>query len=355
VFLLRLVLVLGSVYTLLAGQLLLASPVKKRSGCKPLLPRLGFLQPIDPKYDLPPKHKTYDDRIKYHRKRGVRPEYGPYIYSAPSAKVKPTVVLVHGFGESPAAMKNIDAAYRKNGFNVVSALLPGHGHSQRDFIQSLLRLDDTLDAWEGEIELALKTGKEVGNGKVVLHGFSMGAMIGVQTIQKDRSLADLAVVSSPMIKRGAALESANKKIMESLAKWLDSNPDSPEDFDKRYINVTPNLDADGDFAAGIGYRLTPVETVGFVTVFQNFILKNHPNYAQNSSPVFVAYSEMDRMSDPGAVTAFFDSDAANVKIIGYGKPERARHNDLLRGAVSEDLLANQINWVIKQLETTGPQ
>ncbi len=319
------------------------------STCQISMMQHNLLEPKNSKYDLPPKnHNTYQERIQYHYNRGVLREYGPSITSQRKPEKHPCVVLTHGFAESSAAMKKVAQKYYDAGFNVINTLLPGHGHSKKDMVQSIIRMQETFLSWENEIKLALKSAKEIGNGKVVLHGFSMGGTVGVKVIQGSPELVDAAVVSSPMIERSSLMEKAMIYVRKQLQKWLESDSQKSIDgFSERDLGNYKERVTGSYFAKGIGYASRPIESDDFILAFQHYILENNAYYFKKSPHIYVAYSEYDRISAPDKIKLFFNGD--NIHINTFKEKQEIKHDDLLRGDAAARLTHDQINWAANHI------
>ncbi len=98
------------------------------------------------------------------------------------------VLVVHGFTGNPQSMRGLASAFADAGFTVELPLLPGHGTSIDDMLQT------SWDDWSGAAELAFCE-LESRCDKVVLAALSMGGTLATWLATRHRDVAGLVVVN----------------------------------------------------------------------------------------------------------------------------------------------------------------
>jgi alpha-beta hydrolase superfamily lysophospholipase len=108
-------------------------------------------------------------------------------------KPKASLLLIHGFGEHSGRYLHVINQLVTEGFMVLSIDLRGHGNSQgsRGHI-------DTLERYEQDLESAIKFFNERRVGKLFFLAHSMGALISLRLIARQKVALDGLVLSSPL-------------------------------------------------------------------------------------------------------------------------------------------------------------
>lgn len=103
---------------------------------------------------------------------------------------KPPVLLFHGLTGAPAELQAISRALRRDGYNVETPMLPGHGVDEKTLLKTGWK--DWLGAAEAEL---VRLSDQFG-GPVFVGGLSMGAVLALALAQRHpervRGLAILA-------------------------------------------------------------------------------------------------------------------------------------------------------------------
>ena len=97
--------------------------------------------------------------------------------------------FIHGFMGSPDQFKELMDIFVKNGFSVVSTLLPGHGNSETDFLKV------TLDDWETHIKNEILLLQNY--GKIYLIGHSIGGLLALN-LSMEIDVAGVIAISTPL-------------------------------------------------------------------------------------------------------------------------------------------------------------
>lgn len=112
----------------------------------------------------------------------------------------PAVLLIHGGGDTPQALRYLAAALHSHGFHVSVPLLPGHGRTVADFAR--IRADDLTDAARASYQRLRATHSWVG-----IIGLSMGGALAVQIAAESLDLPALGLVA-PYLRMPAKVERA---------------------------------------------------------------------------------------------------------------------------------------------------
>ncbi|MEN8261619.1 MAG: alpha/beta fold hydrolase, partial [Pseudomonadota bacterium] len=99
-----------------------------------------------------------------------------------------SVLLVHGINDSAYYMADVGELLYRNGFNVITVLLPGHGTNTKDM------LNVKAEQWRSEVELGLKMASLVGK-KIMLGGFSLGGALAIDAVLRHQDIHGLLLFS----------------------------------------------------------------------------------------------------------------------------------------------------------------
>ena len=107
------------------------------------------------------------------------------------------VLVLHGFTGNPQSMRGLATAFASAGFTVELPLLPGHGTSLEDMVQT------GWDDWSGAAELAY-TELESRCERVVIAGLSMGGMLATWLAAHHREVSGLVAINPTIEPPGEA-------------------------------------------------------------------------------------------------------------------------------------------------------
>ncbi len=102
------------------------------------------------------------------------PEHQPFMWEAG----RPAAVLVHGFGGTPAEMRDLGEKLYAAGWTVHAVLLPGFGPD----IASLP--ERRYPEWIATVEDAAKTLREAGHAPVMFLGYSLGSAVSLAASER---------------------------------------------------------------------------------------------------------------------------------------------------------------------------
>ncbi|KZN46547.1 alpha/beta hydrolase [Pseudoalteromonas luteoviolacea] len=180
------------------------------------------------------------------------------------------ILLIHGLTDSPYIFNAVAHDLYKQGFNVRTLLLPGHGTAADD-----LRHVSNQD-WQQHVQYAIKR-TAADFKQFAIMGFSTGAALATIEVSKSRpkNLAALVLVAP-------ATESHNKKSW--LAQWVDWLP---------FVDWL-DKDADLDFAK---YESFPLAAAALV---HNVMVEMMNTQVPNDLPVLAIMSDVDATIDSQA-------------------------------------------------------
>jgi carboxylesterase len=162
----------------------------------------------------------------------LEPEHQPFLLEGG----RPSALLVHGFGGTPAEMRAIGETLHQDGWTVQALLLPGFG-------SDIATLTDRRYAeWIDSITVAAEALRKAGNGPLLLVGYSLGATLSIVVCEalhpppdgmallapfwwKDRLwLRVLAPVLRPLLSSGMRpfrrADLRDPKMRQGIAKFL---------------------------------------------------------------------------------------------------------------------------------------
>lgn len=128
------------------------------------------------------------------------------------------VVLFHGLSDSPFFLRSIAAPLYQQGFNVVVALLPGHGQKEADMDMQDANL---ADRWRQHVNkvMTLSTGLAE---QVYIGGFSTGGALAVEySLQHPGSVKGIMLFSGALALSSTVESLANVWGVQWLTKLID--------------------------------------------------------------------------------------------------------------------------------------
>ncbi|MBI3553706.1 MAG: alpha/beta fold hydrolase [Elusimicrobia bacterium] len=237
----------------------------------------------------------------------------PFLLSH-GARTKESILLVHGFSDSPYYVRALADIFYGAGYNVVAILLPGHGTKPED----LLRV--RLGQWQTETEAGFRLAARLG-GRVSLGGFSTGGGLVLDALAKNdssrRPVGDLFLFSPAVKIKDARVPPACIAGAMFFKPWKNDNPDAPEDNPYRYKKLAVN-------GACQVYWLSVEESLRRAALLSKI--------EDSGVGVFAAQSEADTVVDPGAVAELMRSLRASAaqEFILYPLSAAVHHNSVPR-------------------------
>jgi len=200
-------------------------------------------------------------------------------------KARGAVLLLHGFGSSPADLRELGSRLAEAGYAVSCPLLPGHGTSPEDL--SHFRWPHWYAAAEAEYRLLRKD-----HGKVFVVGFSMGGTLAVHLAQRNE--LDGMVLLAPM------LGVRHKWYYILPAEWWANSAGRImryASWEGRDISLMDKSQA----KRIVAYSRFPMNAVRSVLRFVRIVKKRADEI---SEPVLALHGEEDDVTSPGKVRRF---------------------------------------------------
>ncbi|WP_440874969.1 alpha/beta hydrolase [Thalassotalea sp. PLHSN55] len=225
------------------------------------------------------------------------------------------ILLIHGLTDSPFVFHDLSAFYYQQGFNVRTLLLPGHGGTASNLV------DTKLSHWQQAVKFAIeKTSADF--EQVYLGGYSAGgALIFDYLLNQKSELSNIAglFMWGPAI----AAKSEQAWLAPYLAKvpfltWFDES-------------------ADIDFAK---YESFPVNAAAQVEQLMTSVRESDLNNFRHNIPLFIVATEVDQTINSQATLHF-----ANQWHQPARSPKTSADRYIHYGdrAVAKQTLANSIN------------
>jgi carboxylesterase len=169
------------------------------------------------------------------------------------------VLVIHGFTGSPRSMRPLAEAFADAGYSVELPLLPGHGTSLEDMLET------TFADWSGGAEEAYQSLAARCN-RVMVAGLSMGGTLSLWLAEQHPEITGLVLVN-PLVEQGA--ESFYEMLHGILDAGMDRIPAVGEDIALEGVTegayeatpVKPLLslmDAAGEVSSRLGEVSCPV-------------------------------------------------------------------------------------------------
>ncbi|MEO9945882.1 alpha/beta fold hydrolase [Paraglaciecola sp.] len=230
----------------------------------------------------------------------------PYILHH-GAKTEKVMVLFHGLSDSPFYFRSIAQSIHKQGFNVVVALLPGHGKKEPDADME----DSALaDRWRSHIAEVTNVSEQLGE-KVYMGGFSTGGALASEYIlQNPEKISGLVLFSGALALDSNVESMAKIWGIQLLAKFLDGDYQSENANPYKYPHVA---------------RFAAFELVEVIFSIRELIEQG----AKVDLPIFAAHSVADRTTPIVGVKSLIEQNQANSVLYELPKELDVCHADVV--------------------------
>ncbi len=224
--------------------------------------------------------------------KGIKNEDNLPFLLVHGARARKTVLMIHGLTDSPWYMRELGGILYKQGYNVVSVLLPGHGTKPEDLTTA------TKAEWQDEVDRGLRIASGLGE-KVSLAGFSTGGALSLDALRRHTELKiDKLFLFSPAIAINEGSQTSVTLGCQSL--WLTTK-------------IKGDYNEPADTAEVSPYNYSKMAING-VCQLSDLISDNNTWRAEileslraSGTGVFAVESEADTTVSPVAVTDFMGS------------------------------------------------
>lgn len=259
-----------------------------------------------------------------------------------SSHVKGAVVLLHGLTDSPYYMKDIANMYFQNGYDVYVPLLKGHG----DSYETLERVQNT--EWNSEVERNIEAVSNKYSSKIMLGGFSNGALLSTVNILSEKSqnrISSLLLLSPsfnlPFMDRMKLKAAIGFEKIVNFTKWSVLR----SAFDKlRVLKVSKNK-AKGT-TGPVRYDNIPLNGALQLGKNSNLVEKLSKNKTIDIPTVMVLSSGDPRISLEHAVRKFKKLFTGQKHLIWLQSPEGEKIAKAPKGIPAENLSVIPVNSLI---------
>ena len=250
------------------------------------------------------------------RSRGYR------LPGVPAAWIHPyrteyAVLLIHGLNDSAYYMADLAELLYRQGYNVLTLLLPGHGTDTRDM------LEVTAEQWRAEVEQGLAMTQLVGR-KLIVGGFSLGGALSIDAALRHADIHGL-ILFSPAVKLQYFNGLSGLSCVPGLADLSVETDlaENPVKYKHRVANGVCQL------ARLIEGNLADGEAKDRKTV--PFEQRLRAMGQRIRVPTFIALTFNDARIAPEAVITLADAIYAPVLVATFGKPADAMPTTLTNG------------------------
>ena len=194
--------------------------LKLNKGCQSFL-SLFFGDPYAQKYQL--RNLSFDQAVKsfdenlQRRLPNLKEESKPFMWLQPGNKKTKTVLLLHGWSDSPGTMKEIAKEYYKKGYNVVAPLYSDHG--LKDPFQLEAITNSSLRQWRGDVDEFAAIAKALSpDAKIDVAGYSMGSALAMDLSFRFDDLVKSRALFAPLFRENGFVISLGIKVLEAYGR-----------------------------------------------------------------------------------------------------------------------------------------
>lgn len=194
--------------------------LKLNVGCQKFL-SLFFGDPYAQKYQL--KNMSFDQAVKAfesnleRRLPDLKEESQPFMWLQPGNVKTKTVLLLHGWSDSPGTMKEIAKEYFEKGYNVVAPLYSDHG--LKDSLQLEAITNSSLRQWREDVDQFASIAKSLSpDGRIDVAGYSMGSALAMDLSFRITDLVNSRALFAPLFRENGFVISMGIKVLEAVGR-----------------------------------------------------------------------------------------------------------------------------------------
>jgi alpha-beta hydrolase superfamily lysophospholipase len=253
---------------------------------------------------------------------------GYRLPGAPTAWLHPyrteyAMLLIHGLNDSAYYMADIAEIFYRQGYNVLTVLLPGHGTDTRDM------LEVSAEQWRAEVEQGLAMTQLVGR-KLIVGGFSLGGALAIDAALRRADIHGL-ILFSPAVKLHYFNGLSGLSCVPGLADISVETelPENPVKYKYRVANGVCQLARliESNLADGEAKNQEPL----------TFEQRLRAMAQRIRVPTFIALTFNDARISPEAVIDFAGEIKAPVLITTFGKEPVATPSALPNGGTVDHI------------------
>jgi len=232
---------------------------------------------------LPVQH-THREESRTLERKFCTPE--PFFLPGFGPHADTVVLLIHGFTGSPSEFRRLGYYLQDKGYTVKAVLLPGHGTSPEDMIQTGFR-----DWWRG-VKESFEELRKAGYKRIVPIGHSMGGLLSLK-LAMEEEVSGVVSLATP-------IHLGSRKV--ALAYILQ--------FFVKYISKERPPGSERITSESLSYDRTPVPCVVHLRKLLFHVKKK---LDQVRVPLFIAQGEMDRLSLPRSAPFIYERVSSEQK------------------------------------------
>jgi len=194
--------------------------LKLNRSCQAFL-SLFFGDPYSEKYALKKMSfqegvKAFEDNLSK-RLPKLKPESRPFLLLQPGNKKAKTVLMLHGWSDSPGTMQTVAQEYYRKGYNVVAVLYSDHG--LKDLYQLEAITNSSLRAWRKDVDLGASIARSLSDdGRIHVAGYSMGSALAMDLSFRFKGLVKSRALFAPLFRENGFVISLGIKVLEAVGK-----------------------------------------------------------------------------------------------------------------------------------------
>lgn len=231
---------------------------------------------------MPAEHGCTPVEVMERKYRTPEPFFLPGF--GPNAET--VVLLIHGFTGSPSEFRRLGYYLHDQGYTVKAVLLPGHGTTPEDMIQTGFR-----DWWRA-VKEAFETLREAGYHRIVPVGHSMGGLLSLKLAMEEDVMGCVSLATP--------IHLGSRKVMLAwLLQWF-----------VKYVSKRRPPDAERITSESLAYDRTPVKCV---VHFRRLLFHVKKKLNRVRVPLFIGQGQQDRTSLPHSAPFIYKKVASEVK------------------------------------------
>ncbi|WP_438447111.1 alpha/beta hydrolase [Gorillibacterium sp. sgz5001074] len=210
----------------------------------------------------------------------------PFFLPGFGPNAETVALLIHGFTGSPSEFRRLGYYLHDQGYTVKAVLLPGHGTTPEDMIQTGFR-----DWWRA-VKEAYESLQEAGYRKIIPIGHSMGGLLSLK-LAMEEEVAGCVSLATP-------IHLGSRKVVFA---WLLS-------FFVKYVSKRRPPGAEHITSESLAYDRTPLKCV---VHFRRLLFHVKKKLNRVRVPLFIGQGELDKASLPHSAPFIYKKVASELK------------------------------------------
>lgn len=220
------------------------SSLKLNYTCQSLISKIFYKSPYKKTYTL--QNFLYSQAVIAFKNNiarrlpSIKKGSEPFIMTQPHGKPGKTVLILHGFSDSPGTIRSVANMYFKKGYHVVAPLYNDHGllpDLQKDALKK-----GSLKGWRDDVDFAASVAKGLSDSdQIHLAGYSMGGTLTMDLSWRFPGLVASRTLFAPLFKENGPVYTMLLILMKKFKYGWDKGTSSNIFYQSMSYHMTQEM------------------------------------------------------------------------------------------------------------------